>query len=54
MTTLLHADLTYRLRGIGFQIHNKLGPGHNEEDYEIALAYGLAKECLPFLRQPVY
>jgi len=54
MTKLLHADLTYRLRGIGFQIHNELGPGHNEADYETALEYGMVSESIPFLRQPVY
>ena len=54
MTKLLHADLTYRLRGIGFQIHNELGPGHDEADYETALAYAMTRDDISFVRQPVY
>lgn len=54
MTNLLHADLTYCLRGIGFQIHNELGPGHEEEDYETALVYAMTRANIPFARQPVY
>jgi len=54
MTNLFHAELTYYLRGIGFQIHNALRGGHDEIDYENALAYALESDGVPFLRQPVY
>lgn len=54
MTKLLQADLTYALRGVGFRIHNALGPGHSEQDYEKATAWGLHSDGIPFLQQPVY
>lgn len=54
MTELLHADLTYKLRGIAFHIHNELRGGHAESVYETALAYGLEVAAIPFQRQPVY
>lgn len=54
MPTLLHADLTYYLRGVGFQIHNALGAGHREIEYEKALAYKLGRDGVHFLQQPVY
>lgn len=54
MTKLLHADLTYRLRGAGFHVHNALGGGHDEADYEKALAYALECERIPFQPQPTY
>lgn len=52
MSNLLHADLTYKLRGIGFRIHSALGPGHLEEDYERALLWALQNEGIPFENQP--
>ncbi len=54
MTELLHADLTYRLRGIGFQIHNALGGGHPEKNYDTALAIAFEAAGIPFLQQPTY
>lgn len=54
MTKLIHADLTYALRGIGFRIHNALGPGHREEDYEKAMAWALHSADISFLQQPTY
>ncbi len=53
-TELLHRELTYYLRGLGFQIHTALGGGHAERDYENALAYALESDSVPFLRQPVF
>jgi len=54
MTELLHADLTYKLRGIAFHIHNELRGGHAECVYETALAYALEDAAIPFQQQPVY
>ena len=54
MTTLLHADLTYYLRGVGFKIQNALGSGHREADYENALAYQLEQDGVVFRQQPIY
>ncbi len=54
MPALLHADLTYYLRGVGFKIHKQLRGGHNEIDYENALVAALEKDSVSFLHQPVY
>ena len=53
-THLLHQELTYYLRGLGFQIHTALGGGHQEAEYEAALAYALDQDRVPFLRQPTF
>ena len=54
MAHLLHSDLTYYLRGLGFRIHKTLGGGHPEANYETAVAVGLETDRVPFLRQPTY
>lgn len=54
MTQLLHADLTYKLRGMGFRIYNELGPGHREEDYQEALEWVLRSEGIAFLPQQMF
>jgi len=54
MTELLHAELTYQLRGLGFRIHNELRGGHEEAVYETALAYAMAAADIPFVQQPVF
>ena len=54
MTKLLHSALTYRLRGAGFQVHNALGGGHDEADYEKALVHELEIKQIPFQQQPTY
>ena len=54
MGDLLHAELTYYLRGIGFQIFNELRSGHEEKVYEDALAHVLDADGVPYLRQPVF
>lgn len=54
MARLLHADLTYKIRGLAINIHNQLHGGHEESTYETALAYAMEDSKVPFLRQPVY
>ena len=54
MTKLLYADLTYKLRGAGFHVHNALGGGHDEADYEKALVYALECEAIPCQQQRTY
>lgn len=54
MSELLHAELTYRLRGLAFRIHNELRGGHEEAVYETAVAYALEAEAIPFQEQPVH
>lgn len=43
MTELIHGDLTYRIRGVLFDVHNKLKPMLPEKFYEDATAIGLEK-----------
>jgi len=44
MTKLLHADLTYALRGALFDVYNTLGPGLKEEYYQLALPYAFQEK----------
>ena len=44
-------DISYKVRGILFNIYNKLGPGLYESVYEEILAYELKKSNLLFSRQ---
>lgn len=39
-------DLSYRIRGAAFRVHNKLGPGLLESVYENVLKYELEKDGL--------
>ena len=54
MTQLLHKELTYYLRGLGFRIHNALGGGHPERYYESAVVTELEADHIPFLHQQTY
>jgi len=54
MTQLLHKELTYYLRGLGFRIHKVLGGGHPEKYYETAVVAGLEADHIPFLHQHTY
>ncbi len=44
-------DISFKVRGILFNIYNKLGPGLYESVYEEILAYELNKANLSFTRQ---
>jgi GxxExxY protein len=44
-------DLTYKIRGAIFKVHNTLGPGLLESVYEAALAHELKKSGLQIQRQ---
>lgn len=54
MTKLLYADLTYRLFGLCFRVHNGLKGGHKEEVYEEALLELLGQEKMDYVLQPRY
>jgi GxxExxY protein len=54
MTQLLHRELTYYLRGLGFRIHKVLGGGHPESNYEAAMVAGLEADHIPFRHQSKY
>jgi GxxExxY protein len=51
MTTLLFADLTYKIIGAAMEAHNTLGSGFLEAVYEAALAHELRELRLAFERQ---
>lgn len=42
-TKLLYEDLTYKIRGVVFNVYNSLGFGHKESAYQKALEYELEK-----------
>ncbi len=48
---VLHADLSFRVMGVLFEVFKELGPGHKEKYYELAVAEGLIKANIPFERQ---
>lgn len=44
MTTFLHKELSYAVRGVLFDVHTKLGPLLPEKFYQTAVAVGLEKK----------
>ena len=46
---LLHANLTYEIRGVLFDVGNELGPGLPERDVQRAISIGLTKRQIPHL-----
>ncbi len=51
MTNLIHADLTYTLRGVMFDVYNQLGPALPEKVYQQAMSIGLEKQGLSHQRE---
>src|SRR3989304_9724367 len=51
-TKLLHADLTYKIRGVMFDVYNNLGFGHKEVVYQRALAKEFDKLGIKYKREP--
>ncbi len=47
----LHEDLSYKIRGACFNVHNILGGGHKEVIYQKALAIELEKSGIKFERE---
>ena len=47
----MHHDLTYRLRGIFFQIRNTYGPGQKENIYSNLLVEALKENKIPFEKE---
>lgn len=57
VTRFVHGDLTKRVMGAAFEVHNGLGTGFLESIYEEALAYELRVLGINFQRQfnvPIY
>ncbi|MBX3055475.1 MAG: GxxExxY protein [Anaerolineae bacterium] len=44
--------LTYKLIGLGMEVHNELGPGHREATYHDAMAAKLKTADMPFEDEP--
>ena len=47
----LHEDLSYKIRGACFNVHNTLGGGHKEAIYQKALAIELEKSGIKFEKE---
>jgi hypothetical protein len=43
MSQLIHKELTYIVRGVLFDVYNKLGPKLPENFYQKAITYGLSE-----------
>jgi GxxExxY protein len=54
MAHFIHKQLSYKLLGMSFSVHNILGPGLLESAYEGAFCVELAKAGIAFSRQKVY
>jgi GxxExxY protein len=54
MASLIHQELSDKVLGAMFKVHNYLGPGLLESAYEGALAIELKNQGLRFDRQAVY
>ena len=48
---MLENDITYKIRGAAFRVHQALGPGLLESVYEAALKYELEQEGLTVMGQ---
>jgi GxxExxY protein len=51
---LLYAELSYKIMGIAFEVHNQLGPGFGEDIYEAAMLMDLALEGIPVEQQKTF
>jgi len=52
MMSLLHEELSYRLRGGLFEVHNEVGLGRSEEIYHQAFVSWLTENHIPFESKP--
>lgn len=48
---ILYKELSYKIVGLLFQVHNELGDGHKEKYYENALAVALDQDGIKYKRQ---
>ena len=53
MGKLLHGELTYKLRGLFFDIRNTYGPGQKENIYGNLLAETLKENKIPFAKEKI-
>lgn len=47
----VHEELSYKINGVLFDVHNNLGPGLKEKVYQKAVAAGFANAGIPFEEQ---
>ena len=52
MTEIIHKELSYRVVGCVFDVHNGIGPGIREECYQKAMEQRLRECGLPFIAKP--
>lgn len=52
-SNIIYADLCYKLYGIFFKIHNKLGRFCREKDYANALEYELSCNSISFKKESI-
>jgi len=50
---LLHENLSYKIRGILYTVHNYLGSYRNEKQYCDAIEYGFKVKNIPYTREYV-
>lgn len=48
---LVYAELSYKIMGVLFNIHNSLGPNHPEKHYQKAIEIELKNMNIPFERE---
>ena len=54
MTNIIYKDLSYKIIGTCFEVHNNLGSGFLEIVYKDALEYEFKKANIPFEREVKY
>jgi GxxExxY protein len=54
METFMHKELSYKLLGMAYTVHNILGPGLLEHAYQEAMCVELRLAGIPFEREQVF
>ena len=49
---LIYPELSYRILGCAFKVHNELGGGLKEDVYQAALAKEFQEQSIQFIEQP--
>jgi GxxExxY protein len=53
-TKVLYPELSYRLTGFFFKMHNELGRYRNEKQYADAIEYELRSSSVPYVREAAF